>query len=359
MSVFKFGFVLVLSMVFASTTVQLFGQQSNSVSIFAPTFSADFEDVLVESPPDDRFSNVANRGSKKANFVQVAVALPGESAAGKGCPNDRCANDRCANDGCANEACPASDPPASTAICVAGSRAAAGACCQACCPNPEEDMTSHCQLMAKLLAIAIQDQAQSDDARRQVIEAALLMIAETSEAKAQAKIARLEASHQKQLTDLRSQLEQSNPPSSSVSQIREWLGPIYTNQNRNFHQLQTMAANGQSLNRQVGLLERKIDAVNQSLPAQTIQNRLYGEAMPARSKNHRKAEVIRPLHQRDQKEIGQTQRIRSSELANQLRQEIHELQNRLKILQSQTVRPANHLEPVFNPDQPLRPLYNR
>ena len=344
MSYYRFGLVMALSIIFSSATVQLLGQQSKSASFFAPTFSPDFEEVLVESPLEGLPSNVADRSPKRANFLQVAIALPTESAG---------------EAGCATEECLTTAPRESLAICTGGSKLETGPCCQACRPKSAEDMKSHCQLMAKLLAIAIQDQEQSNDARRQVIEAALMMIAETSEAKAQLKIAKLEATHQKQLSELRSELKKSNSPPSSVSQIREWLGPVYTNQNRNFHQLQTMAADNQSLSQKVGLLERKIDAVNQSLPPRTIHNRLYGESLSARSKNHGQAEATGPPHQRDQKDWGQPNRISPSEQARRLRQEIHDLQNRLKVLQQEAVRPANHLEPVFNPDQPLRPLYNR
>jgi hypothetical protein len=213
--------------------------------------------------------------------------------------------------------------------------------------------------MARLLSAAIQDGEQTQDAQRKVIEAALMMIAETSEAKAQAKIAWLEANHQKQLTNLKCQMEKSSPATSSFSQLREWLSPIYTNQNRNFHQMKSIAANGENLSRTVGLLERKINAKLEPVQPQTIQNRLYGESQSVEADSRNQAGYRRLIHQTDRLDSNDFQRVENAKQANRLRNEIHALQVRLQELQQKAVRPANHLEPVFTPDRPLRPLYQR
>ena len=213
--------------------------------------------------------------------------------------------------------------------------------------------------MAKLLTAALQDREQSQDAQRKVIEGALMMIAETSEAKAQARIALLEANYQKQLTNLHNRLKKSAPPTNSFSQIREWLGPIYTNQNRNFHQMKTIAANSANLSRTVGLLQKKIEAkLEPSLP-QTIQNRLYGDFTETEIANRDQVPGNRLQPQIDRRIPDVSQRIDNSEQASLLRQQIKSLQIRLQELQQKDVRPANHLEPVYTPDRPLKPLYQR
>ncbi len=267
MSYVKFGIAILLSYVFAMTAGQLFGQESDSVAIFAPIFAADFEDVLIESPPDSLVIGVNNGQPGGPSLMDLALALPAEAGISKAGVSNiaSLAKDRKACNGCSSE----------FSTCCPG--------CQSCRSQSAENMKGHCQLKARLLSAAIQDGEQTQDAQRKVIEAALMMIAETSEAKAQAKIAWLEANHQKQLTNLKRQMEKSSPATSSFNQIREWLSPIYTNQNRNFHQMKTIAANGESLSRTVRLLERKIDAKLEPVLPQTIQNRLYGDSLSAES----------------------------------------------------------------------------
>lgn len=338
MSYVKFGIALWLSYVFAMTAGQLFGQESDSVAIFAPIFAADFEDVLLESPPDNLVIGLNNGQPGGPSLMDLALALP----AAAGISNiASLANDRKACSGCSSKFstyCPS---------------------CQSCRSQSAENMKGHCRLMARLLSAAIQDGEQTQDAQRKVIEAALMMIAETSEAKAQAKIAWLEANHQEQLTNLKRQMEKTTPATSSFSLIREWLSPIYTNQNRNFHQLKKIAANGESLSRTVGLLQRKIDAKLEPVLPQTIQNRLYGNSRSAESDSGNQAGYRLLRHQTDRLDPDRSKGFDPSEQADRLRHEIHALQVRLQELREKAVRPANHLEPVFTPDQPLRPLYQR
>ena len=330
----RFALVGVLLVFVPTTTGQLLARQSNSVAMFAPTFSPDFEDVVIESPPDSLFGCGIGCRSDGANLVDLAMSLPSLPAATAVSEQNPGINavSRESRSGCAD--------------------------CQSCQFRSAESMKSHCQLMAKLLSFALHEGDQTREDQCKVIEAALMMIAETSEAKAQARISRLEVIHQKQLTGLQHPLKNS-PETNSVSQFREWLGPIYTNQNRNFHQMQSLATNSQNLNRTVRMLERKIEAAKPWTPPQKIQNQLYSESDSSGIGNRNRIENAGMLEQRSQNEVVQRNRIDSSEQANQLRQEIHDLQQRLKVLQQEAVRPVNHLEPVFTPDQPLKPLYQR
>lgn len=328
MSNVKLGIAVLLTSVFFTLAAgQLFAQESDSVAIFAPVFAADFEDVLVKSPSD-------------ANLV-IGHGLPGRQSL--------------------MDIAMASNITDSRKSSVTSLRECNMCCpgCQTCRSQSAENMKGHCQLMARLLSAAIQEGEQTPEAQRKTIEAALMMIAETSEAKAQARIAWLEANHQKQLTSLKRQMERSSPATSSFSQLREWLSPIYTNQNRNFHQMKTIAANGKSLSRTVGLLERKIDAKLEPVLPETIQNRLYSGSQSADSESRNQAGYRRLNHQSDRPDSNAARRADDAEHASRLRQEIHALQIRLQELQQKAVRPANHLEPVFTPDRPLRPLYQR
>ena len=214
--------------------------------------------------------------------------------------------------------------------------------------------------MAKLLAAALKDREQSHDTQRQVIEDALMMIAETSEAKAQARIALMEANYQKKLIELQNQMKSAAAPSNSFSQIREWLGPIYTNQNRNFHQMKTIAANSANLSRTVGLLQKKIDTRLVPSWPKKIQNRLYSEPVVTELADSDAVTSQRLQPQIDRQIPHAPDRIDTTEQAKyRLQHEIQALQFRLRELQKKDVRPANHLEPVYTPDQPLKPLYQR
>jgi hypothetical protein len=123
--------------------------------------------------------------------------------------------------------------------------------------------------------------------------------------------------------------------------------------------MKTIAANGESLNRTVRLLERKIDAKLEPVLPQTIQNRSYGNSLSAESESGNQTGYRRVIHRADRLNPNISNRVDTYEQSNPLRHEIHALQVRLQELQQKAVRPANHLEPVFTPDQPLRPLYQR
>ena len=183
MSCLKFGIAVLLSYVLATTAGQLFGQESDSVAIFVPIFAADFEDVLVESPSDNLVASLS-KGQLRGPAAKASNITK------------------------------AKDPTA--AIVRSSELNVSCSDCQMCRSKSVENMKGHCQLMARLIFAAIQEKEQAPDAQRKVIEAALMMIAETSEAKAQAKIAWLEANHQKQLTNLKRQMEKSSPASSSL-----------------------------------------------------------------------------------------------------------------------------------------------
>ena len=130
MSVFKFGFVLLLSMFSRRRPVSCSGNnriQSRFLHQYSLLILKTFWLKVLSTIC---LSNVANRGPKKANSCRWRL-LAGRTGHRKRLSKHRCANCRCANDG-RQKASPASDPSASKAICVAGSRAAAGACCQAC-----------------------------------------------------------------------------------------------------------------------------------------------------------------------------------------------------------------------------------
>ena len=97
-----------------------------------------------------------------------------------------------------------------------------------------------------------------------VIEAALMMIAETSEAKAQAKIARLEANHQKQLTNLKRQMEKNN---SSHQLFQPNSRVVGADLHESKSKLSPIANNGcqrrepQSAGRFVGKKDRRVNSI--------------------------------------------------------------------------------------------------
>lgn len=227
--------------------------------------------------------------------------------------------------------------------------------------------------MAGLLAVTLQNQPDID-AKRKAIEAAMLMVSETAQANAEAQIAKLEATHQQEMARLQMKVHQLSVETTSVNQLQEWLGPIYTNQNRNYQQMKLVSVNNAAINRTLALLEKQIDRGNAAKASQKIHNHTIAKAdyvsseqkdvfdrqLPAyQITKNRTIDYSKPTFQTAEPATEHAPKKDSENEIQRLQAQLNTIQTRLESLQNDKVRPAGHLEPVYTPDKPLKPIYHR
>lgn len=210
---------------------------------------------------------------------------------------------------------PSSDCPESCFGCVA--------------QTPNRKSEAYCDQMAQLLATTLYSSQASFEAKSSAIESAMSMVAEKSLADAELQIAELKAAHQKEINQLQGKLLSAQDQTESLAQIMSWLRPIYTNQNRNYRQLQRLSADqdGQPKN-DLSKLETSNPITNRlSLPSSAqMANKLLAD--------HREMEIAR------------------------LKKELEIIDARLSRLVVKPFKRASHLEPVYVPKQQLVPIHD-
>jgi hypothetical protein len=204
----------------------------------------------------------------------------------------------------------------------------------------------YCRQMAGLLAVTLNGSHANPEAQRRALEAALKMVAENAQIQAEARIAKLELKFEKSLARFQHEMDRMNSNDEFGDELKAWLSSIHVNQSRNSEQISKLAASNASLNQSIGLLERKIanlgpEKSNYEPPAlrlgqpQTVKNR-YAEFAKA------------------QFEQAAYEQAEALEIEN-LRKQIATLDQQLERL-AKPIRRAEHLAPIFRPDQPLEPL---
>ncbi len=371
MSRMRRGLVLLSIVALLAANIPMSAQEPAIRSSQEAPLAGRLADVLVGQIPEAArvFEDAKNETAAKEKALQdlvVQLMAP-------------CAND-CTDGDCEN--CEAK--PNHASIPRSGSQPTTDNCpngcdCSLCKPNTPstangsssslvtDQVESYCLNMAKLLAASLTSESTNSQAqdqlatRQQAIESAMLMVAETAAAKAEAKIAKLEAAHQASIYRLQTQLNEMAAQSNAVGQLREWLGPIYTNQNRNYQQMQLVAANNATMNRTLSLLEKQIELAKTNHVGQMIRNHTIASADYITSdpvETTPKIVVNQPVDVPPKDERSASPQDNSTEI-QRLQSQLSELQSRLDQLQSNPVRSAGHLEPVFTPDKPLRPIYDR
>ena len=368
MSRMKCYLVLLAVAAFSANSFNLLAQDSITQPKLKPPFAASLGAALADQPASEAAKFKFPKDKTVTTFADLVVELSAPCTGD--CPTDCCAT--CA-DSCDVSSDELSDQCSCNSSCNDGTCCIQSAgnhvdCCDGCdlavcgslaTEQNDDPIQKYCRQMAALLAVSLRTSSASEDGDRSVelqqkaIEAAMLMVAETAEANSHVKIAELEATHQETVSSLQVQINQLSAGATSVSQLREWLGPIYTNQNRNYQQMQLVSANNATMNRTLSLLEKQIERANEKQQSQTIRNHTIAKAdyitsvpvnsMPANNAN---------------RQYAQAQNVNADEI-KRLKSQILELQSRLEKLHSDSVQRAGHLEPVFTPDQPLKPIMNR
>ena len=188
--------------------------------------------------------------------------------------------------------------------------------------------------VAELLATTLHSSQASFEAKSDAIKSAMNMVVEKTLADAEAEIAELKATHQKEIYQLQGKIVSAKDQTESYAQIMSWLRPIYTNQNRNYRQLQLLSAN-------------RDEKPESDLPK-------------LETSNYKKANPINNRHL-----LPSNAQVASKLLADYREAEIAKLKKELEIIDARlsrlVVKPlqrASHLEPVYVPKQQLVPIHD-
>ncbi len=430
------------------------GPLPDAIAVEFAALIADSDSVANSIRTCELNAPLTNDTSEVAKFSQCSVCLnisdtpdcsdcDATSAVWKSTPStsnisERTETGKCGSVQCESNCCASSKTE--SAICESGKCNAAT--CQApkctdgsCSFSWSNETSKYSQQMATLLNVTLKNGTDNDEARKKAIDAAFAMVAESAEAQSRTKLIQLESRHQQELTSLRNRLAIATQGSSANAEIKELLIPIYANQNRTFHKLQSLTDTTSSMMRALDAIDQQIDrklAKKEPVKSQTIRNPLVDSQPTLNRPSYRTAQVLapvrsgatiwtprsepdsnrgpkladfykdwadkleqtrmRPIDSRSNTDslpprnsppqIGNRinhydrqpeRRISSGSTANRtsrqstseqrqvdlMRREIQLLQQRLEALTESPVRPAGHLEPMFTPDQALRPIYDR
>ena len=206
------------------------------------------------------------------------------------------------------------------------------------CSWESEEPEDYCDQVAELLITTLQTSQASEEAKSNAIKSAMSMVAAKNLADVELQISELKAAHQREINQLQTQLLSANHQAESIAQIKSWLRPIYTNQNRNYRQLQELAADLAEQTKQPVMEFSKLEtpdldrsnliASRQQLPSSAkMASKLLAE--------QRDAEIARLKH------------------------ELEVIDARLARMVVKPLQRASHLEPVYVPKGQLVPLTDK
>ena len=258
------------------------------------------------------------------------------------------------------------------------------------CPAKESIQTGQrCEDLADNLANSLADPNISTESRREILAATMKLMVRNAELEARAEIASLKLEHQQELSQLRNQVAEFQTYATQIGEIKNWMAPIYANQNQTQRQFQTLTNDLQIINRTLRLLEQEkrsqqLLLTNQprratSIPPQVETNPYVRPERWSRLPSYEKQQQTvpsRPDHstmRRTEPKRSQPTIIRASAPMDAPRRlnpqeiqqervqtEIQQMQSRLNQLKSESkiseskIRQAGWNEPL--PSQPIKPI---
>jgi hypothetical protein len=195
----------------------------------------------------------------------------------------------------------------------------------------DDSMDQYCEQVATMLITTLNGSKDNPQAQQRAIQTALTMVAEKSNLMAQVETDKLQKSHHQSLKQILMEHARKGQP-GFVADNKSVLEPIYATQFRNSQQLEKLNDINQSVMQSLLALEKKFASFTMMQRA-----KLSG------------AEVKRMMDSLEE------EKAREKELAR-LHGELQVLDQRIQQLQAKPVRPANHLEPIYLPTQPLKPM---
>lgn len=184
-----------------------------------------------------------------------------------------------------------------------------------------------------MLVTTLRGSQGNPKAQQRAIQTALKMVAEQADLANKLESEKIEESHQQSLKQILLEHVRKGQP-SFVCDDKSLLEPIYATQFRNSKELKQLADVDQSILQSIFALEKKFASFN----------------MMQRAK-FSGAEVRRMLNSIEEQEKREQE-------VEKLQAELQVLDQRIRQLQANPVRPANYLEPIYMPAQPLRPIVN-
>ena len=133
----------------------------------------------------------------------------------------------------------------------------------------------YCDELAETMAECLADSNISQESRRRILGTTMKLLVRNAELESQTQVAQLQLKHERELAALKGDLMHVQAQLSSVGEIKNWMGPLYTNQNQTQQQMNNLMTNLQLVNRTLRLLEKEKESVNrmqanQPLPAKLI-----------------------------------------------------------------------------------------
>ena len=194
-------------------------------------------------------------------------------------------------------------------------------------------MEQYCDQVATLLITTLNGSKDNPQAQQRAIQTAFHMVAEKSNLVARAETDKLRKSHHQSLKQILMEHARKGQP-RLIAENETVLEPIYATQFRNSQRLTKLNDTNQSIMQSLLGLEKKFASFTMIQRA-----KLSG------------AEIQQMMDSLEQ------ENAREKEL-QQLQAELQVLDQRIRQLQANPVKPANHLEPIYAPARPLKPMKN-
>lgn len=132
-----------------------------------------------------------------------------------------------------------------------------------------------CEDLAETMTECLSDSQIPVDARRRILASTMKLLVRNAELESQAEVAQLQLQHERELAATRENLIQLQARMSASGEVKNWMGPLYTNLNQTQQSINNVMTNLQLVNRTLRLLENEKNATkrrqaNQPLPAQMV-----------------------------------------------------------------------------------------
>lgn len=255
--------------------------------------------------------------------------------------------------------------------------------------------------IAVLLSVTINSKDVDEKSKLYAIETALKLVAKNAKVQDEWKRQTLEQQHEKTLVMYQEQIRRLAAERDSLQQANQWIKPIYKNQAQHYKRMDEILRSNASLGIAVRRLEQRVSEFELQSSPKTA-NRRSLEPLPALRRNElsryddhfgysnstasgqsdtrswsprnemrapasfplrplKNASYESQMYDRPGTNDGEfasvDEQAEAKEIAY-LRRRIAELDRQLERL-TQPVRQADHLEPVYTPEQPLEPLFQR
>jgi hypothetical protein len=225
------------------------------------------------------------------------------------------------------------------------------------CPTPK--FADSCDHLAGVLAEQLTANKMDRASAEKLIGSVMRLIARNAELAGKARIAQIEAAKEQEMAALRAEVVRLSAQAGFVADLQQWLGPLYSNQNRSLQQMQLLASGSSALHRTLSLLEAHLDRANQIEP-QLVKNehakntRIREAAVDRRHGSFAGSDMPTIISPPKSRSIL-TDRQRPDEL-NELRQQVQQLRRELENLRDSHILPASHLQPIYQSKNQLSPL---